>query len=574
MNNLQRARRRLPSLHLATMLGLGLIVLLLIVNFLVTRWNIERQIENQDRVVSRQEFLNTLETILATVTEAETAERGYIITGQEDYLKSHQAAVKSTEQFLDQLAEQAAEDPLRQSQVAGLKRRVGVRLEELRNVITAQRAGGFDAARHAISTNHGRQLMNEMSQLVAEMQGQGEQALLRRIDESRRSAQVTRATNLAGALMGIGLVALAFLLFRRELLHRQRAEDALRRLAAIVESSDDAIVGKSRDGIIVSWNAGACQLYGYSAEEVLGKPVTMLCPPERSEEAQFQLGRVCSGEHIEHFETDRIRKDGRRIEVSLSISPIRDDSGAVVGASAITRDITERKLLQREVLEIAAREQQRIGQDLHDGTGQELTGLAMLAERLVGELTDRNLPQAAAAERIVEGLEQALRHVRALSKGLVPVDLDAEGLMAALVNLAISTSEIHQMQCTFECEKPVRILDNQTSTHLYRLSQEAVTNALKHGQAQTITIRLTDDGTVIKLQVSDDGVGIRGDNPESGGTGLRIMRYRSGLIGANLLILSGPKGGTQVICTLPHQGERSLGELADDELREASTAAH
>src|SRR4029077_1159699 len=107
---------------------------------------------------------------------------------------------------------------------------------------------------------------------------------------------------------------------------------------------------------------------------------------------------------------------------------IKDGAGAVIGASAIARDVTERKELQREVLEIAAREQQRIGQDLHDATGQELTGLAMMAERLTGELAGQSLPQAGAAAKIVDGLEQALEHVRALSKGLVPVEVDAEGL--------------------------------------------------------------------------------------------------------------------------------------------------
>src|SRR5205085_8223587 len=127
-----------------------------------------------------------------------------------------------------------------------------------------------------------------------------------------------------------------------------------------------------------------------------------------------QLDRVREGIPIEHFETSRIRKDGELVEVSLSISPIKDADGNVIGASAIARDVTERMRLQREVLEIAALEQRRIGQDLHDGTGQELTGLAMMTERLAGELAQRSLPQANTATKIVDGLEKALRHVRAL----------------------------------------------------------------------------------------------------------------------------------------------------------------
>ena len=122
----------------------------------------------------------------------------------------------------------------------------------------------------------------------------------------------------------------------------------------------------------------------------------------------------------QHFETTRVRKDGRRIDMSLSISPIKDANGTVIGASAIARDITERKVLQREVLEIAAREQRRIGQDLHDGTGQELTGLAMMAQRLVAELAAKSLPQAATAAKDCRRPGTGVESRPRLSKGLSP----------------------------------------------------------------------------------------------------------------------------------------------------------
>ncbi len=264
------------------------------------------------------------------------------------------------------------------------------------------------------------------------------------------------------------------------------------------------------------------------------------------------MDRVRRGEHIEHFETTRVRKDGQRIDVSLRISPLKDRSGVVIGASAIARDVTERKLLQREVLEVAAREQQRIGQDLHDGTGQELTGLAMVAERLTGELARQSVPQAALAARIVEGLEEALGHVRDLSKGLVPVELDADGLMASLAELTARTSELPDVRCTFECDRPVRILDNQAATHLYRLSQEAVTNALKHGHANHIIIKLTDDREFITLQIEDNGRGFNNE-PDSAGIGLRIMAYRAELIRGHLTIGRAAPHGTLIVCKLPRQ---------------------
>jgi signal transduction histidine kinase len=259
------------------------------------------------------------------------------------------------------------------------------------------------------------------------------------------------------------------------------------------------------------------------------------------------------GLHTDHFETIRVRKDGRRIDVSLSVSPIKDSTGKVVGAAAISRDVTQQKLLEREVIEVAAREQQRIGQDLHDGTGQELTGLAMMAERLAGQLEERKDPEAGAATWIVDGLVQALRHVRDLSKGLVPVELDAAGLMAALAGLAKRTNELHCVTCTFRCDEPVCILDNQTATHLYRLSQEAVTNALKHGQARNIVISLTHDGNRVSLEITDDGMGITDTSRQTSGTGLQIMHYRAELIRAKLTIGPAHPRGTQVVVTLPRQ---------------------
>ncbi|MBI2824001.1 MAG: CHASE3 domain-containing protein [Planctomycetia bacterium] len=539
------------SLRRATAVGFGLIVLLLVANTLVSQWNTQGLIEIEHQVAHTQKVLTTLEEVLARVTEAETGERGFLITGDADFLRSYQIAMVKTGETLERLRSLTADDPRQQARLETLGQRVQARFDELRRAIGAHQSEGFDAAKRSVSTNHGRQLMNEMRALVGEMQGQEREELAFRSAESRRSAHVTTVTDLVGSLLGIGMVGLAFFLFQRELAHRQRADDAMRRLAAIVESSDDAIVSKTLDGRIVSWNAGARRIYGYDAEEVIGRPIALLCPPECVDELHHHLELVRRGVHVEHFETTRMRKDGRRIDVSVSISPIRDGSGAVIGGCAIAREVTEHKRLQREVLEIAAREQQRLGQDLHDGTGQQLTGLAMMAERLAGELSDHSLPHADAAAKIVDGLEHALADVRALSKGLLPVEVDAEGLMAALGDLAAQTSELPGVTCSFDCDEPVCILDNQTATHLYRLCQESVTNALKHGPARNIVIALTGDQDLIRLTIADDGAGFAKDQRTRTGTGVRIMGYRAELIRAKLTISPGHPRGTLVTCTLP-----------------------
>jgi PAS domain S-box-containing protein len=534
-------------------IGLGLIALLLVVNVLISEWNIDRLVKNEHRVLHVEEVLTTLETVLFNMTEAETTERGFLITDDPNYLPLYEAAIVKTNETLDRLRQITTDEPEQQQRITALHQRVDARSQELRDAIAAQRAGGFTASRQKVSTNRGREHMNEMRKLVREMKDYEQQLLNLRAEESRQSAYVTHTTDLVGSFLGIGLVGLAFFLYRRDLANRQRAEDAIRRLAAIVECSGDAILGKSLDGVIVSWNAGAERLYGYTAEEMVGQRVTKLCPPERFDEVRHNLQRVRQGIRIQYFETTRIRKGGEPVEVSLSISPIMDADGNVIGASAIARDVSEQRRLQREVLEIAALEQRRIGQDLHDGTGQELTGLAMMAERLAGELAAKSLPESAAAAKIVDGLEQALSHVRSLAKGLVPVEVDSEGLMFALSELASRTSDLHGVNCTFECDEPVCIFNNQTAMHLYRLSQEAVTNAVKHSRGHNIRIALADDGELATLTIADDGRGMTSGKPETAGSGLRIMQYRAELIGATLSVGRAEPQGTIVTCLLPHR---------------------
>jgi PAS domain S-box-containing protein len=549
-----------------TTVGLALIVLILVGNMLVSEWNTTRLFENEHRVGATQKVLTTIEEVLARVTEAETGERGFLITDNSDYLQSYERAVERAFETIAQLTRLTADDSLQQGRITALRQRVDARMEELRNAIAAKQAGGFDAARQSVSTNHGRRLMRDMRDLVTEMQDHEREKLHSRAAESQRSARMTTVTDLVGSMLGIAMVGLAFHLFRRDLANRQRAEDAARRLAAIVECSDDAIISKTFDGTIASWNAGAVRVYGYTADETIGRPVTMLCPPERVDEVAHNLERVCRGERIEHVVTQRVRRYGRRIDVSLSISPIKDADGQVIGASAIARDVTERKTLQREVLAIAADEQRRIGQDLHDGTGQELTGLAMLGQRLASTLAAKDLPEADLASKIVDGLEQALSHVRALSKGLVPVEVDAEGLMAALGDLVGRAGQLYHVRCTFECPRPVRILDNHTATHLYRMSQEALTNALKHGNPTHITVSLKADGDLVTLEIADNGQGLSEARNGTTGMGLRIMNYRAELISAKLEVKPNLPTGTRIVCTLSHRQRSSAESLAEPAL--------
>ncbi len=217
--------------------------------------------------------------------------------------------------------------------------------------------------------------------------------------------------------------------------------------------------------------------------------------------------------------------------------------------AALNTEMQERVRLEEEILSISEREQQRIGHDLHDSLCQHLTGVALAGEVLSGQLAAKSLPEAKAAGHIVEMVEGAIDLTRTLARGLHPLDLTGEGFTDALRQLASTMTEGFKTPCTFECDLPVEIAEPVVATHLYRIAQEAVTNAVKHSSARTIIVRLDGAGSGLTLTVSDDGVG---ELPKvSRGMGLRTMAYRASVIGATFNIERQLSGGTRVTCILP-----------------------
>jgi len=182
-----------------------------------------------------------------------------------------------------------------------------------------------------------------------------------------------------------------------------------------------------------------------------------------------------------------------------------------------------------------------------------------MADCLLEALPDATRPEADTARKIAGGIRRALKQARALTRGLIPVDVDAEGLMAALTDLAARSTELSGVRCTFACDDPVLIEDNRTAVHLFYIAQEAVTNALKHSQAGRVEIGLRADGRRLMLTVRDDGVGIPAASGGGGGMGLKIMRYRAGLINAALSVGAADGSGTLLTCVLL-QGETHGGQ--------------
>ena len=450
--------------------------------------------------------------------------------------------------------------------------------------------------------------------------------------------------------------------------------DAHSQLAAIVKHSNDAIFSRTLDGVITTWNAAAARIFGYAANEIIGRSSRWLLPRGQRDELRKLLVRIRRGEIIEHFETERLRKDGRRIQVSLTLSPVRDARERLIGFSTIARDFTDerrmldtlarreqelqdlfdeasvgialtarngtilsanrafcdllerpseqvtghalgafhadaaavegmlaqlaarqtlnnvstellapngasrhvlvdanalwekgrfvhsrwfvrdisrRKQLEGELLELSERERRAFAQELHDGLGQQLGGVAYLSNVLREKLAERGAPEAVEATRIFGLVRQAIEQTRRVSRRLSPIRPEPDGLTIALRELAAQTAELFRVRCRFDCRKPVLIEDTALAGHLYRIAQEAVNNALKHGKPRRINVRLKFARGIITLMVADDGKGIGAISPTRQGLGLHIMQYRAGLVRGTANVQPRRGGGTEVICTAP-----------------------
>jgi len=249
-----------------------------------------------------------------------------------------------------------------------------------------------------------------------------------------------------------------------------------------------------------------------------------------------------------------IARDGRVLWFQCEAKMIRREDGRPWFIHGVGFDITERKGLEEAILEISAIEQRRIAQDLHDGLGQHLTGIAFMCKVLEEKLSDKLLPEAVEAAKIVKMVNQAIDNTRQLARGLHPVAAEPLGLMSALKKWASEVEGLFHIGCGFHCEKPLQIHDANLATHLYRIAQEAVNNAIRHGKSRNIVISLSGKNGTGTLVIQDDGDGFPKKPASPPGVGLSIMNYRADMVGGSLKVQPNQERGITVTCMFPIRG--------------------
>lgn len=316
----------------------------------------------------------------------------------------------------------------------------------------------------------------------------------------------------------------------------------------LFELSLDMLCVAGGDGYFKRLNPAWQRTLGWPLTRLLAAPFLEFVHPDDRPRTRRELAQLGAGNECIAFENRYRCADGSYRWLQWTATPLDNRRYTY----AIARDITDQRRLRQDLLEISDREQRRLGQDLHDGLGQHLLAAALAGKALTQTLATRRAPETLRADGLVTLIEQAIDRTHHLAQGLCPVDLEQHGLKHALGELTYSLRAHFRIACTLEWDARREIRDLATATHLYRITQEAVTNAIKHGRARRIRIRPSGRDGRATLRVHNDGRPFRISRRTHPGMGLRIMEHRAHLIGGSLDIRPGPRArGTVLTCTFP-----------------------
>ena len=367
---------------------------------------------------------------------------------------------------------------------------------------------------------------------------------------------IQRVLWIAAALGLIALAASAWVAVLRRRVQQQteiirerlqREASLKERYEALFENANDMVFTHDLGGTITAINQTGERLLQRSRESLLSRKIIDLMAEDQRAPARRWLDQVVQGADVPTAEWDFLNAADQRVKLEISSRLIEQD-GRIVEVEGIARDITERRRLEREILEISTREQRRIGHDLHDGVCQQLAAIAYLVDMHADRLQEKSVADFAEAERIGNLINDVNGQARSVARGLFPVRLAEHGLVLALEELAASASSRYRITCRFVCEATPTKVDSEVELHLYYIVQEALSNAVNHGSSSTVIVTLAADEDRLKLTVQDNGTGFQLSDKNRSGMGIRIMRYRAKVIGAALDVQSQVNHGTQITC--------------------------
>jgi len=549
------------------------VALALVAGLSIRWWQVNLQEEQSVTLSQRsQRVIALLNDMQDDVRDLVIGQRSYALTREEDLLAPYREATNALPDVLNNLRELVAEYPDERAQYANLRvlvqRFVELNREHLDDLMQDiphnseaefrdQAQAGLDRIRlvhHHLEAEENRQ-MNEQ-----------------RRDLMETVKDVTQL-NLAGGVAGVALIYLAVTALWQENRRRRAMEHALRLSHEELERRvQERTVSLRENQARLQLAQSAAHIGTFEWDFRTGSIVRS---PELA--AMYGLPNECLTRPSEEWmkrvhPDDRMRVDawtrqtretGRAVEGEWRVvwpdgsihwlfgrwQALLDERGQPLRMVGVNMDITERKRLEEDLLQASDNEMRRIGHDLHDGVGQQLTALTLFNASLQAGLAGQPPQLAVGLEKMGEALHEIVREIRVLSHGLAPVPFEQSGLADALHQLASDTTSMAKVACEFREEGPVPPTDAQQAAQLYRIAQEAVSNALKHSGAARITISIRAAPGGWQLVVADNGRGFRETAGRKPGLGLRAMRHRAGLMGMKLEIESGPESGTRVICS-------------------------
>lgn len=359
-----------------------------------------------------------------------------------------------------------------------------------------------------------------------------------------------------GLLCAIIMAAFGWVLLLRRRVHQQtqiieekfHAEATLKeRYLDLFENANDMVFTHDLSGRMTSINKAGERLLHRERSEILTRNLIDLLAEEERSAASEWLRKVTLGEETSAVDWDFLNAAGQKLKLEVS-SRLVDQTGRSTEIEGIARDVTARKRMEKEILEISNREQQRLGHDLHDGVCQQLAAIAYRAHILARQLKDKDTEISTEANHISELINDSLVQTRSVARGLFPVRLEEDGLAAAVEELTINAGKLYNVQCDYSASGTLPNLHNGVAMHLHFIAQEAILNAAKHSRASAISVVLQKEKGDLMMSVNDNGVGFQAADQQGTGMGIGIMQYRAKAIGAALELRTRPGAGTQICC--------------------------